>query len=542
MLKWLGVAVAAVVLVLIAAVVALPYLVDLPRIQSMVSQAASQALARPVRFASMSLAVLPLPAVRLEDLEVAEDPSFGEGPFLAVDAGSLRLRLWPLLAGRVEFGELRLEQPRVSLIRDSTGRLNVATLGARRESAPPARPGRERPAGAAVPAASVSRVSIVGGEVSVEDRAARGRPVYRLRGLELALQEVGTSSPIRFAGRATLDPGAVGIRIRDGSLELAGARAVTEAPLRATLDLDARNIGELAVTILGPRLEVAGPVKGSLTVSGTANDPSVSGLLEMSRLAVSQTRPACAAPHRRTLVLDTVRLPVALTDGLLTARPLSARLADGDLTAAVAWSAGGGGAVRISDLAVRALSLEALLVDFLCQGYAVTGPLDLAGDFTARPADLLGTLSGSGRFTVGAGKVVGPQALRLLGGVARVGGAVASILSVDAPTSLFASPLDFDSISATYTIRNGLADTRDLHYRSRPLDVNVVGQYRLSDGQVKANVVMRSGRGEIAATVSGLAGSPSVRVDPAVLVQKRGIQRGVRDVEEGVRDLLRRLK
>ena len=95
-MKWLVGIVAALVLLAIVAVIALPYLVDLPRVQALIATNASQALGRPVTFASMRISALPLPAVELRGLEIGEDPAFGKEPFVRLQRGTVRLKLWPL--------------------------------------------------------------------------------------------------------------------------------------------------------------------------------------------------------------------------------------------------------------------------------------------------------------------------------------------------------------------------------------------------------------------------------------------------------------
>jgi AsmA protein len=109
--KWLLVGVAAIVVLAIAALVAVPYLVDLPRVQALIATNASQALGRPVKFSGMKISALPLPSVELQNLEIAEDPQFGKEPFVRLQTGTIRLRLWPLLRGRVELGDITLKKP-----------------------------------------------------------------------------------------------------------------------------------------------------------------------------------------------------------------------------------------------------------------------------------------------------------------------------------------------------------------------------------------------------------------------------------------------
>src|SRR3990167_6806076 len=128
-MKWLLGITAAVVVLLIAAVLVLPLLVDTPHVQGLIAESAAQALGRPVKFASLSIALLPLPAVELRRLEVADDPAFGPAPFLSLETGRVRLRLRPLLVGWADFGEQVLERATAAPVRRADGRWNVASLG-----------------------------------------------------------------------------------------------------------------------------------------------------------------------------------------------------------------------------------------------------------------------------------------------------------------------------------------------------------------------------------------------------------------------------
>jgi hypothetical protein len=194
--------------------------------------------------------------------------------------------------------------------------------------------------------------------------------------------------------------------------------------------------------------------------------------------------------------------------------------------------------LTFGDLAIKGVPLEKVLVDYLCQGYAVTGPLELTGTMSMRPADMWKTLSGSGKFSIGAGKIVGSQALALLGGVTRVGGAVSSILNADLPPSLFQSPLEFESITGSYTAANGVITTRDLLYTSRAMKVAVAGQYTLSSGAMNLDMVVNTGRNEVRAKVTGTAASPSIRVNPESVL--KNVDPG--KVERGLQDLLKRFR
>ena len=120
----------------------------------------------------------------------------------------------------------------------------------------------------------------------------------------------------------------------------------------------------------------------------------------------------------------------------------------------------------------------------------------------------------------------------------RVGGAVSSLLRADVPASLTSSPVEFDSITGTYRITNGVVSTRDLVYTSRAMTVTVVGDYALVGGRMNLDLLVNHGRGEVKARVTGTAASPSIRVDPSTLVRDVDRQK----VESGLKDLLRRFR
>src|SRR5262245_3839294 len=176
--KWVLIGVGAIAVLVLAAIAALPWLLDTPAVQAHVAQAVTNALGRPARFASLSVSALPLPTVRLRDLRVAEDPAFGPGPFLTVGEGRIRLRLRPLLSGRIELADLTLEAPRIAVVEDATGRLNVSTLGAPAVSAS----GPSRGSGARSPSAApggllLSSVRVVDGAVRYQ-RIAGKTPAF----------------------------------------------------------------------------------------------------------------------------------------------------------------------------------------------------------------------------------------------------------------------------------------------------------------------------------------------------------------------------
>ncbi|MBI2152948.1 MAG: AsmA family protein [Candidatus Rokubacteria bacterium] len=521
-MKWILIVVGALIVLAIVLLAAIPYLVDLPQLRAYVAQSAAHALGRPVKFSELSLSVLPLPAVVLKDLEIAEDPRFGDTPFLKVGEGRFRLGLAPLLSRRIEFTELALERPRVELIQDGSGRWNVASLGAAAEGGPATSraPGRPAGAGAAAPLPVISRLRIVDGALHYQVRPAKGPATdYRVEGMKLTLQGLGSGAPVGIEGEAQVNPGAVSVKL-DGTLSPPpGAGTLTAAPLKADISLDAKDMSNLTGFLLGSSPALSGPVKGKLALTGTLGRLALAGQLDSGRLTLTERRPDCPPPETRRLTLESVRFPLSYDPARLQSAPLRANLSGGSIAVSLNLAFEPTPLLSLKEITLKALPLAPLLVDYLCQGYAVSGPLDLTGELSARPANFLSTMNGQGQLKIGAGKVVGPAALRLLGGVVRVGGALSSVLNVDLPLSLSSSPLDFQSITASYRITDGRLTTQDFLYTSERMKVAAAGEYGLADGRMNFDLTMTHGRGEVKAKVTGTGDSPSIRVLPGTILR-----------------------
>ena len=536
-MKWILVGVAAIVVLAIAALVAVPYLVDLPRVQALIATNASQALGRPVKFSSMRISALPLPAVELHDLEIAEDPQFGKDPFVRLQSGNVRLKLWPLLRGRVELGDITLKKPVISVVQAPDGRLNLASLGAGSEPAAPRAPRSGAGAGGAGAGAMLtSKVKIDDGIVDYVVRGKGDATRYRVENVDLTL--TGGGSQVALAGGFAVKPGDLNVKLEDATLAVAGGKTLTEAPLRGKVTLDAKDISALTKAFVGPSPEYGGGLKGTLALSGTLGSPSAAGDVTINQPKVTQVQPACPEPKRRTLALGDLKLNTGYKDSVFNARPLTTSVGNGTVAAQLTASLERGVRVQLNDIGIKALPLDKLLVDYLCQGYAITGPLDLTGALSFAAADMWNTLSGPGTLRAGPGKVVGSQALALVSGVVRVGGAISAALSAEVPAIATGSPLEFESITGTYQITNGVVTTRDLLYTSKPMKVAIAGDYGLANGRMNLDMIVTHARGELKAKVTGSAASPSIRVDPATIL--RGVDR--EKVEKGLGDLLKRIR
>jgi len=134
--RWIGI----VVVLLLLAVVALPFLINPNQFRPMLESELSKALARDVKVGDLKLAILS-GGVTADDLSIADDPAYSSTPFLRTKSVTLGVELWPLIVSReLHVTQLTLDQPQIDLLQSAAGDWNFSSLGGK-SAAPPPRTG-----------------------------------------------------------------------------------------------------------------------------------------------------------------------------------------------------------------------------------------------------------------------------------------------------------------------------------------------------------------------------------------------------------------
>jgi hypothetical protein len=507
-LRWLLIGLGALLLLAVGTLALLPLLLDTRTMQAYIAQIATHAVGRPVRFTSVSVSLLPLPHVNLKDLEIADDPRFGTAPLLRVGEVRVGVRVKPLLSLRIELASITLQDAWVELV-EQGGRWNFASLAGATTASPP-RPATRTvpgiPGSASMGSVIVSSVGLKNAVVNVRRHGVRNGDL-RIEGLDATVSGVG-GSELDVRGDARLEPG--GLRLRNIRASV-GIRAASEMPVKASFELESMDVAPLGRALLVTPPSISGPIKGRIQLAGTTSRLTGTGALDLSRLTVSEERRQCPPPVRRQLIVDEVHLPILLKPTSFESAPVSAKLSKGTIAANVTAGLGASPLVTITDIKIAGVQLQPVLQDYLCQGFAVSGPLDLGGELSMRTADMLGTMNGAGRFRIGAGRVVGEGALKIVREVLEAGNVFDMALrgKLAGPSK---AALDFDSITGSYKIVNGIARTDDLLYQGKDLRVAVAGTYALVDGRTDMKVVATQGRNQLRAQVMGSGGA--LRVVP----------------------------
>ena len=168
------------VVLLVAAILSLPFLIDLNKYQDQYKPLIEEALNRKIVLKDIRLTIWPRIGVRVAGFTVQDDPAFGTGPFASLTSLDVGVKLMPLLSKKVEVEEITLRDPLITIIKNRKGEMNLSTIGPKT----PATSSPEQPEAPSPPTGNplqvlallaVDRVSITGGTLTYRDESTRTR-------------------------------------------------------------------------------------------------------------------------------------------------------------------------------------------------------------------------------------------------------------------------------------------------------------------------------------------------------------------------------
>jgi len=150
----------------------------------------SDALGRQVVINEMHASVGWGVSVEITGLQVADDPTFSQLPFLTASEVSLRVKFFPLILGDARFRQLDIIQPEIRVLRNVRGELNLGTLGNAREQ------GRARRASSssALAKLAIKRFNIDNATIIYNDLSQQAKPI-KLHGLDLSIENFNAGAP-----------------------------------------------------------------------------------------------------------------------------------------------------------------------------------------------------------------------------------------------------------------------------------------------------------------------------------------------------------
>lgn len=412
-MKRLLIILSALIAILLAAAVIIPFLIPTSVYKSQIESAATNALGREVTLkGDPKLSILPVISARIDGADIANPEGFSDP--LMIEAGSLQatVKLLPLLSRRVEVGKITLDDATVRLEQLADGSVNweFGTPGSDPESGGGFETGIDR---AALSNASVFYRSWVTGEQ------------YALTEFDGSAQLKALDQPLSSSGKGRLNGQPFDYRIRldtlqdltagrpvildaklgtiFGDVDYDGALTLADTPvLDGSFDIASDTLGQLLTVIGDEDLPIVASALNSVRAKGTVSGPALTAAIDFTTLRIGAT--GLDLDYKGALTLGaapslngTVDMNAADAQRLLKPGhamiPLLALMGDVDLSANVT---GPLSAPALTGIKLKQRSAD-LATDYsgdlsLAGDQAITGALDLRSDNPRKVLETFGTV------------------------------------------------------------------------------------------------------------------------------------------------------
>lgn len=273
-------------LAVLAALLIVPPLVSLKHYQKRIAALVSSSLGRPVRMSGVSARLLPLPAFKLTDLTVEEDPAYGNEPVLHASTVTASIRLLALWRGKLELSRISVDEASVNLVRMPDGRWNVNALFGRAAA--------QAGAGAAARQQHLPYLRATNSRINIK-MGAEKLP-FSLTDTDLSLWE---AKPDEWRLELKGQPSRTDLNLNQGDTGIVELKATAhnapslkQMPVRLDLEWREAQLGQLTRLVLGRDPGWRGDLRGNLHLEGTAEAADVKTRLRATGVHREEFAPA----------------------------------------------------------------------------------------------------------------------------------------------------------------------------------------------------------------------------------------------------------
>jgi AsmA protein len=314
-LKIVGIVVA----VILLAVIALPFLVNVNSFRPKLESELSTALGRQVKVGNLSLSILS-GSVSAEDLSISDDPAFSKTAFIQAKSLKVGVEVMPLILSKtLHITDITLDRPEIALLRDASGKWNFSSLGNSSEAAKkPA-----EPSSSSTQNLSVSKMDVKNGRLSV-NRANSSIKPHVYDNVDISVRDFSLTSQFPFTISANLPAG--GTANLEGKAGPINSADVSASPLETKVNI--KGLDLTASGFVEPSTGIAGIVDFDGTLNSDGKLARTSGTLKADKLKLSAKGSPAARPVevKYATDYDMVKQGGTLTQGDVTLGKALAKL------------------------------------------------------------------------------------------------------------------------------------------------------------------------------------------------------------------------
>ena len=281
-LKWIGIAVVAILVILLV----VPFLIPINKFKPTIESKASDALGRKVQLGNLSLSLI-TGSVGIDDVSVSDDPKFNAAPFLTAKTVKVGVELIPLIfSQQLNVTEITVVNPQVTMLKDPGGRWNFSSIGGAPSKAAP----KAAPTGNSAESLSIGKLRLEDGQITLGNTNSRKRTVYTKVNLTASDVAMKNNFPVLFSMEL---PGGGSMKI-DGKIGPVDAQDAALTPQNVKLTISGLNLSSTG--FLDPSLGLGGVADMDANLVSEKGEMATKGQLKLSKAVLVAGGSAAGVP------------------------------------------------------------------------------------------------------------------------------------------------------------------------------------------------------------------------------------------------------
>jgi len=258
-LKWGGIIIAGLIVVVIAALLIIPMFVDLQKYKPELEKYVSETTGRPFAIGDkLKLSLFPWAGIYFSDLRLGNTSAFAEKDFLSLKSFEVRLKLLPLIRKNIQIKRFVVNEPRILLVKNKDGGVNweFSKKIPAKEKAAKAPAGKTPGISLPISTLTVGDLSIKNGIVLWVDHSTDTRK--EVSDINLTVKDAALDRPLQLAFSARMDQRPLSVEGSVGPLAkgLEGGSVPLDLSIEALKEVNLRLKGHLENPVASPAVDL----------------------------------------------------------------------------------------------------------------------------------------------------------------------------------------------------------------------------------------------------------------------------------------------